>query len=55
LEYIETVGKDNANLTYTDQDGTSQSVQQITILSLDTDEGALEPLAVGEIICEVRY
>jgi hypothetical protein len=24
-------------------------------LSLDTDEGALEPLGVGEIICEVRY
>ena len=55
FEDIETVLEDNANLTYTDQDGTSQSVQQITILSLDTDEGALEPLAVGEIICEVRY
>ena len=55
FEDIETVLEDNANLTYTDQDGASQSVQQITILSLSTDEGALEPLAVGEIICEVRY
>jgi hypothetical protein len=55
FEDIETVLEDNANLTYIDQDGASQSVQQITILSLSTDEGALEPLAVGEIICEVRY
>ena len=47
--------EDNAGLSYEDQDGKTQSVQQITILSLDTDEGALEPLAVGEIICEVRY
>lgn len=55
FEDIETVLEDNAALSYTDQDGTTQSIQQITILSLDTDEGALEPLAVGEIICEVRY
>jgi hypothetical protein len=55
FEDIETVIEDNAGLSYVDQDGRTQSVQQITILSLDTDEGALEPLAVGEIICEVRY
>jgi len=55
FEDIETVIEDNASLEYTDLDGNTQSVQQITILSLDTDEGALEPLAVGEIICEVRY
>lgn len=55
FEDIETVLESNASITYKDQDGKSQSVQQITILSLDTDEGALEPLGVGEIICEVRY
>ena len=55
FEDIETVIEDNASLEYTDLDGNTQRVQQITILSLDTDEGALEPLAVGEIICEVRY
>lgn len=55
FEDIETVLETNSNLSYKDQDGNSQSVQQITILSLDTDEGALEPLGVGEIICEVRY
>jgi hypothetical protein len=55
MEDIETVLENNANLSYVDQDGNTQSVQQITILSLDTDEGALEPLGVGEILCEVRY
>jgi len=55
FEDIETVLEDNGSLSYTDQDGQPQRVHQITILSLSTDEGALEPLAVGEIICEVRY
>lgn len=55
FEDIETVLETNASLSYKDQDGKTQRVQQITILSLDTDEGALEPLGVGEIICEVRY
>jgi len=55
LEDVETVLEDNSVLFYKDQNGNSQSVQQITIVSLDTDEGALEPLGVGEITCEVRY
>jgi len=55
FEDIETVLEDNSALSYTDQDGKAQSVQQLTIVSLDTDEGALEPLGVGEIVCEVRY
>ena len=29
--------------------------QQITVISIDTDEGVLEPLGVGEILIEVRY
>jgi len=55
FEDIETVIEDNPNLSYTDQDNRAQKVQQLTIVSLDTDEGALEPLGVGEIVCEVRY
>ena len=55
FEDIETVIETNSALGYTDQDGNAQAVQQITIVSLDTDEGALEPLAVGEITLEVRY
>jgi hypothetical protein len=55
FEDIETVLEQNSRLPYVDQDNNTQYVQQITIVSIDSDEGALEPLGVGEIICEVRY
>ena len=55
FEDIETVLEQNSRLEYKDQDNNSQYTHQITIVSLDSDEGALEPLGVGEIICEVRY
>jgi len=55
FEDMETVLENNSRLEYKDQDNNSQYTQQITIVSIDSDEGALEPLGVGEIICEVRY
>ena len=55
FEDIETVIEQNSSLHYVDQDGNPQSVHQFTIVSIDSDEGALEPLGVGEIVCEVRY
>lgn len=55
FEDMETVLESNSRLEYKDQDNNSQYTQQITIVSIDSDEGALEPLGVGEIICEVRY
>lgn len=55
FEDIETVLETNTWLEYVDQDGNTQRTQMISILSIDSDEGALEPLGVGEIICEVRY
>ncbi len=55
LEDIETVLEDNSRLTYRDRLGTTQSTQQITIISIDTDEGVLDPLGAGEIVCEIRY
>lgn len=55
FEDIETVIEDNSRLQYTDQDNNNQYTHQITIISISSDEGALEPLGVGEIICEVRY
>ena len=55
LEDVETVLEDNSRLTYIDRTGAVQSTQQITIISIDTDEGVLEPLGVGEILIEVRY
>ena len=55
FEDIETVIEQNSRLSYTDQDGNSQCTHQISILSIDSDEGALEPYGIGEIVCEVRY
>tara|TARA_Y100000114_G_scaffold99511_1_gene92676 strand:+ start:26 stop:481 length:456 start_codon:yes stop_codon:yes gene_type:complete len=55
LEDVETVLEKHSRLTYFDSRFTKQSTQQITIISIDTDEGALEPLGVGEMIIEVRY
>lgn len=55
LEDIETVIEENSALSYTDRQGNSQTTQQITIVSIDTDEGVLEPLGVGEVLIEVRY
>ena len=55
LEDVETVLEDNDPLTYTDSTGTSQTTAKTTILSVDTDEGVLEPLGVGEVIVEIQY
>ena len=55
LEDIETVIETNSRLSYIDRRGDEQFTQQITIISIDTDEGVLEPLGVGEILLEVRY
>jgi hypothetical protein len=55
LEDIETVIEANSRLLYTDRRGDEHYTQQITIVSIDTDEGVLEPLGIGEILLEVRY
>lgn len=55
LEDVETVLEQNSRLSYTDKRGAQQATQQITIISIDTDEGVLEPLGIGEILIEVRY
>ena len=55
MEDIETVLEENAQLEYLDKQNNSFKTQQSTIISIDTDEGVLEPLGVGEILIEVRY
>ena len=55
LEDVETALEDNSRLKYKDRQGAVHYTQQITIVSLDTDEGVLEPLGVGELLIEVRY
>ena len=54
LEDIETVIDANNSLTY-HQLGTDAGVSQFTVISIDTDEGVLAPLGIGEMIIEARY
>lgn len=55
IEDVETVLEDNSRLAYTDKQGVSQFTHQISIISIDTDEGVLEPYGVAEISIQVRY
>ena len=55
LEDVETVIEENSRLTYKDRNNADQHTHQITVVSIDTDEGVLEPLGVGEMVLEVRY
>ena len=55
MEDVETVLEDNSRLLYYDAMNNEYHTQQITIVSIITDEGVLEPLGVGEIEIEVRY
>lgn len=55
MEDIETVLEINSRLEYVDKQGNTQHTHQITIVSIDTDEGVLEPYGVGEMLIEVRY
>jgi hypothetical protein len=55
MEDVETVLEDNSRLRYKDRNNVDHYTQQITVVSLDTDEGVLEPLGVGEMLIEVRY
>ena len=55
MEDVETVLEENSSLEYVDAQNKSYSTQQITIISIDTDEGVLEPMGIGEMLIEVRY
>ena len=55
LEDVETIIEDNNPLSYTDPLGNTINTIQHTIVSIDTDEGVLEPLGIGEIITEIQY
>lgn len=55
LEDIETVLEAEDPLTYNDKNGVAQKTVQTTIVSIDTDEGVMDPLGIGEIVIEVQY
>ena len=54
LEDVETAIDDAGHFNYSTTTGTQQ-VTQVTVISISTDEGALQPLGVGEMIVEIRY
>lgn len=54
LEDIEKVTDNNGRLAYTDSQGNSSNTLDITISFIDTDQGALAPLGVGEMTLQVR-
>jgi hypothetical protein len=55
MEDVETVLETNNPITYTDKLGNVQSTIQTSIISIDTDEGVLDPLGIGEITCVIQY
>ena len=55
IEDVETVLEENSRLKFYNKDNSEEYTQQISIISIDTDEGVLEPYGVGEIVLEVRY
>jgi hypothetical protein len=55
MEDVETVIETNNPITYTDNLGNVQSAIQTSIISIDTDEGVLDPFGIGEIITTVQY
>lgn len=55
LEDVETVLEQNQALQYFDSRNNPCYTQTISIVSIDTDEGVLEPFGVGEVLLEVRY
>jgi len=55
MEDVETCLETNSRLMYTTRSGGQGYTIMISILSIDTDEGVMAPLGIGEILCEVRY
>ena len=55
LEDIERVIDNNDVLVYDDTVDPSLKTTSSTILSISTDEGVLNPLAIGEVAIQVRY
>jgi len=55
LEDVETVLDENGRLAYLDSTGAQQFTRDILVLTIDSDEGVLDPIGVGEITIQVKY
>lgn len=55
LEDIEKIIDNNGRLAYVDTSGNTGVTRDIIIQNIDTDQGALSPLGVGEMSLQVKY
>ena len=55
LQDIESLIEENGRLAYTDRQANLQHTHDITIMSISTDEGTLEPISIGEMSLRVQY
>ena len=55
LEDIELILDKNGRLAYVDSSGNTGTTRDIIITLIDTDQGALAPLGVGEMTLQVKY
>ena len=55
LEDIELIIDKNGRLAYLDSSGIQNFTRDIIITLIDTDQGALAPLGVGEMTLQVKY
>ena len=55
FEDIESIIDENDALVYDDSVDPSESTTSLTIESIGTDEGVIQPLGIGEMVVEVRY
>lgn len=55
LEDIEIIIDRNGRLAYVDSSGNQGYTRDIIITNIDTDQGALAPLGVGEMTLQVKY
>tara|TARA_X000001316_G_C922461_1_gene37927 strand:- start:12060 stop:12509 length:450 start_codon:yes stop_codon:yes gene_type:complete len=55
LEDIEKIVDDNDALVYDDTVDPNLKTTSMTITSISTDEGVVEPLGIGEMVVTIRY
>lgn len=55
LEDVEIIIDNNGRLAYTDSSGNTNYTRDIILINIDTDQGALSPLGVGEMALQVKY
>lgn len=55
LEDIEKIIDNNGRLAYVDSSNNTGMTRDIIITDIDTDQGALSPLGIGEVTLQVKY